>query len=170
MVIWLTGLSASGKTTIGKLVFKLLKEREQNTIFVDGDEIRKVFKWNKNEQHFSEEGRRKVAESISDLCLWLDQQGMNVICCTISLYDHLHRRNRKSFSGYFEVFLDTPFQQLRERDRKKLYSTEMPHVAKNVVGVDLPYNKPKNPDLVIKNKNGEDLEKIAQIILNKAGF
>ena len=66
--------------------------------------------------------------------------------------------------------MDTPFQQLRERDRKKLYSTEMPHVAKNVVGVDLPYNKPKNPDLVIKNKNGEDLEKIAQIILNKAGF
>ena len=93
---------------------------------------------------------------------------MNVICCTISLYDHLHRRNRKSFSGYFEVFLDTPFQQLRERDRKKLYSTEMPHVAKNVVGVDLPYNKPKNPDLVIKNiKSKEELLNYAAPLVEK---
>ena len=44
MVIWLTGLSASGKTTIGTFVFKLLREREQNTIFVDGDDIRKILK------------------------------------------------------------------------------------------------------------------------------
>ena len=170
MVIWLTGLSASGKTTIGKLVFKLLKEHEKNTIFVDGDDIRKVFKWNQDDQHYSKEGRRKVSETIGALCLWLDQQDMNVICCTISLYDHLHQSNRKTFSNYFEVFLDTPFQQLRERDKNNLYSIKTPHEPKNVVGMDLPFDKPKNPDLIIKNKDDVDPEKLARLILDKAGF
>ena len=170
MVIWLTGLSASGKTTIGTFVFKLLREREQNTIFVDGDDIRKIFNWDKEEQYFSEEGRRQVSESISDICLWLDKQGMNVVCCTISLYDHLHQRNRKTFSSYFEVFLDTPFQQLCERDKNNLYAKKPPYVSKKVVGIELPFNKPKSPDLILKNKDGVDPEKLARLIIDKAGF
>ena len=78
--------------------------------------------------------------------------------------------NRKTFSSYFEVFLDTPFQQLCERDKNNLYAKKPPYVSKKVVGIELPFNKPKSPDLILKNKDGVDPEKLARLIIDKAGF
>lgn len=169
MVIWLTGLSGAGKTTIGRHVHAILKKKAPNTVFIDGDEVRRLFGWHEDEHFFTLDGRREVAERIAELCAWLDRQGINVVCCTISLFGFLHERNRKTFSSYFEVFIDVPLEILFERDDKNLYARAQRGEIKNVVGIDLPFAPPQNPDLVIDNgTDGADPRRIARHILIEA--
>ncbi len=110
-----------------------------------------------------------VAGYIHDLCVWCDRQGINVVCCTISLFDDLHQMNRKVFSGYFEVFIDVPMEVLKKRDGKNLYGPAFSGRTRNVMGVDLPFTPPADPDMVVDNSvDGIDLEAIAADILERA--
>ena len=169
MVIWITGLSASGKTTLGKAVYDELKVRERNTVLVDGDHIRKIFKHdNKNESYTMEE-RKKNADRICDLCAWLDSQGINVVCCILSLFEESRKWNRENYSKYFEVFIDVPMEVLMKREIKGLYKAAKAGELKNVVGVDIAFAKPSNPDFVLDNSaDNVDFKKVASEILKKA--
>jgi adenylylsulfate kinase-like enzyme len=165
MVIWITGLSGSGKSTIGQEIWLRLREIEPNTVLVDGDRIREVLGLDKGDENYTIAARQKVAERIYELCRWLDEQKVNVVCCTISLFEDLHRLNRKNLSNYFEVFMDVPLDILKRRDFKGLYSGKIP----NVVGLDIPYSKPLNPDLTIDNsEDRESLNIFVERILEQA--
>ena len=135
MVIWLTGLSGAGKTTIGNLLFKKIKSKKQHTVFLDGDILREV--WGDQLGH-NIAGRRKNAERISKLCALLDSQGIDVVVCVLSIFPEWLVWNRRNFSGYFEIFLDVPFETVRERDSKGLYSLAREGKLVNVVGIDIP--------------------------------
>ena len=91
-VYWITGLAGAGKTTIGKLLYEKIREKESNTVFLDGDILREVFG---NDLGYSKEDRRKCAMRYSRLCAMLQRQGMNVICCTISMLDSVRDWNRE---------------------------------------------------------------------------
>lgn len=169
MVIWLTGLSGSGKTTIGRRLIDLWRPQAPNTVLLDGDEIRKVLGLEKNRKYYTLEGRRHTAARIGELCAWLDRQGINVVCCTISLFRELHDRNRAVLSGYFEVYLDAPVEALAQRDTKNLYAPALKGDLKNVVGVDLPFDVPADPDMVIDAAaDRPDFQRIAATILKQA--
>ena len=90
-LIWITGLAGSGKTTIGKGVFQKFKEKESNTVFVDGDEYRELF----NFSGYSKNERLTVAKNIIKLCKFLINQNINVICCTISLFKEIQEINKR---------------------------------------------------------------------------
>lgn len=168
MVIWVIGLSGSGKTTLGRHIYDLFKKDEPNTVFVDGDEIRQIFGHNK-EVSYTIEGRRVNAQRICQLCAWLDRQNMNVVCCITSLFEESREWNRRTYSKYFEVFISVPLEILKKRDPKGLYRAIISGAIKNVIGVDIPFSAPKNPDYIFDNsKNNVDLEKVALDILNKA--
>jgi adenylylsulfate kinase-like enzyme len=99
----------------------------------------------------------------------MDRQGINVVCCTMSLFDEIHRRNREVFSEYFEVFLDVSMETLRRRDNKNLYGPASRGEVRNVIGVDLPFDPPRAPHLAIDNEeDGADLAAVAASILEKA--
>ena len=149
MVIWITGLANAGKTTIGQHVFEIWRQIHPNTVLVDGDDVRRLFGLEKGEKLYSVEGRQMVAERICDMCAWLDRQEINVVCCTISLFKDLQKRNRDTFSQYFEVFIEVPMDVLRHRDQKNLYEEAQRGDIANVVGVDLPFDPPEFPDLVL---------------------
>ena len=83
MVVWLVGMSGSGKTTVGRLVYNAYKKIHPNTVFVDGDEIRALFKHDDLKKDYSVEQRRRNAERIYEICLWLDRQGINVVCLSL---------------------------------------------------------------------------------------
>lgn len=152
MVIWLIGMSGAGKTTIGREVYELVKTSLPNTVFVDGDEVRDIFRHD-NEDAYTVEGRRLNSERVSALCRWLDRQGINVVCSMLSIFEDHRQANRAAFSRYFEVYIEATLDELMTRDYKDLYRAAKAGQQCNVVGVDIPFPPPTNPDMVIRNGN-----------------
>lgn len=170
MVIWLIGLSGSGKTTIGREVCILWKDIAPNTVLVDGDDIRKLLNDEDTEKSYSLSARRQNAERIFRLCKWLDSQGMNVVCCILSIFPDLRQNNREQFSRYFEVLVDAPLSTLAKRDEKDLYKRALRGEISNVVGVDIEFPRPERMDMTIDNSMFQtDPIDIARNILIAAG-
>lgn len=151
MVIWLVGLSGSGKTTIGRSLYSRLKAGNAATLFLDGDEVRELFSHDVKPSDYSLAGRRLSGERMHRLCGWLDSQGIDVVCCVISMFPDITALNRDRYTHFMEVFVDVPLEVLVERDNKSLYKSAINGEINNVVGIDLPYEKPVSPDLIINN-------------------
>jgi adenylylsulfate kinase len=169
LIIWLTGLSASGKTSIGTELVRLWKAETPNVVFMDGDEVRRVLEWKDGTDDYTRDVRHRIAWRYSDMCAWLDSQDINVVCSGICFFDDVRKRNRETFSSYFEAYIDVPMEILRKRDNKNLYARAFKGEIKNVVGVDLMLEPPTAPDMVIDNsEDGADLAAIAADVLTKA--
>jgi len=136
---------------MGRSTYETWKQTSPNTVFVDGDEIRKIFRLNDGADPYSVESRNKIAWSYHNLSVWLDHQGMNVVCCTIMNNQQVLDENRKLLSNYFEVYMDTPFEILQLRDKNNLYESALIGKTENVVGVDITYHPPEHPDMVFDN-------------------
>lgn len=170
MVIWLVGMSGAGKTTIGREVYALVKAASPNTVFVDGDEVREIFRHD-GEYAYTVEGRRQNSERIGALCRWLDRQGINVVCSMLSIFEDHRQANRAAFSRYFEVYVEATLDELMTRDYKNLYRAAKAGQQHNVVGVDIPFPPPANPDMVIRNGNPPvDSRLAAREIVERSGI
>jgi adenylylsulfate kinase-like enzyme len=169
MVIWLMGLSGAGKTTIGLEVVKMWKQLCANIVHIDGDEVRKVFRHTSGDA-YSLEGRKLNADRIHALCALLDQQNINVVCSVLTPFQSTRDQNRRVFGRYFEVYVSAPLDVLIQRDRKNLYAPALRGELKDVVGIDVPFEVPKHPDLIIDNGlEFVDLRETATDILGRAG-
>jgi len=162
-VYWLTGLSGSGKTTIAKELYNRLKFSKSNVIFLDGDTLREVLG---NTGGHSLEDRKKLAMVYSRLCKVLSEQGFDVICSTISLFKEVHEYNRNNIKNYYEIFIECDMNELIRRDQKGIYSKALRGEIKDVIGINLPYDKPLHPSLVIDNSEKNDLDKKVDTIIN----
>lgn len=145
-VYWITGLSGAGKTTIGKLFYEELKTEHPNTVFLDGDMLRKVFG---DDLGYTREERIKCAMRYSRLCAMLQEQGMHVVCCTISMFDCVREWNRENINNYREIYIKVSMDTLRNRDQKGLYSGITEEKQKEVAGIHVEVEEPKFPDLVL---------------------
>jgi adenylylsulfate kinase-like enzyme len=148
MVVWLIGLAGAGKTSIGRALYKLVRDRDPATVFIDGDHVRNIMG---HDLGYSLEDRRANGWRICRLCAYLDQQNINVVCATLSQFHDQQQWNRAEYSRYFEVFVDVPMETLVRRDQKGLYTGALAGTVKNVVGVDMPFPAPLAPDLVLAN-------------------
>jgi cytidine diphosphoramidate kinase len=146
MIIWLIGMSGSGKTTLARELYRRLKPEHPDLTLLDGDEFREIFG---GDVDHTIEGRRKNAERISRFCRVLDEQHINVIAAVLSIFPEWQAWNRSTFSSYYEIFLDVPLSELERRDTKGLYQGARAGRIPNVVGVDIPFPPPANPDLVL---------------------
>ena len=160
-VYWITGLSGAGKTTIGKLLYSKINEEYSNTVFLDGDMLRKVFG---DDVGYSEEDRRKCAMRYSRLCAMLQEQGMNVVCCTISMFHSVRDWNRQNIRNYKEIYLKVSMDTLRRRDQKGLYSGTTEEKQKEVVGIHMDIEEPECPDLILENDGEKTPEEQVEII------
>lgn len=163
-VYWITGLSGAGKTTIGKLLYERVKEKHLNTIFLDGDILRKVFG---GDLGYSKEERRKCAMRYARLCAMLQEQDMNVICCTISMFDSVREWNRENIQNYIEVYIEVPMEILEKRNQKNLYYDAKQGMAANVVGIDLELELPKAADIKLFNDGTRKPEELCEDILSQ---
>lgn len=151
MIVWLVGMSGAGKSTIGRHLHTAMKADNPATVLVDGDEIRGIFRQDQGEADYSVAGRRKNARRIQEMCRWLDRQDMDVVCCILSVFRDTLAWNRETYSDYFEVFVDAPFDDLVERNPKNLYKLALSGQTRNVVGVDIEFEPPESPDMHLVN-------------------
>ena len=148
MVIWFTGISGTGKTTLGKKFFIFLKKKHPSTIFLDGDEFRKIFK---NDIKYTLEDRDKNASRLTNLIKYLSRQKINIVVAANITNPKFRIWCRKHINNYFEIYISANRKNLLKRDYKKLYKNITIGKIKNVVGVDLPFKRPVNSDLYIDN-------------------
>lgn len=161
-LIWITGLSGSGKSTVAKLIFDLIKKRTPNTVIIDGDFFREI---TGNDLGHKLEDRIKNAYRIVKMCKYLYDQDINVICSTMSLYREIHEFIYGNFENPLIAYLDVSMEELKKRNQKGLYSD-----GKNVTGIDLPFDEPTNKEFVLKVNNENNLDKIIKEILTRSGI
>ncbi len=164
MIIWLIGLSGAGKTAVGREVYRELRARHPNTVFLDGDAFRAVVG---DDLGHSLEERRRNADRFCRLCGLLDEQGINAVCAILSVFHDSQRWNRAHFRHYFEVLLEVPFDELVRRDRKGLYRSALAGETHDVVGVDIEFPRPCRPDLVLENGGERSVREVARTILDQ---
>ena len=167
-LVWITGLSGSGKSTIAKSLTALLKKKGVKVILLDGDEIRNILvPMREQEQSYTKNERIKLAIQYSKLGNLLVKQGFMVIIATISLFKEVHIWNRKNIKGYFEVYLKVSLEELQRRDPKKIYSRFNAGELKNVAGLDLDIDEPRSPDWVVSCQLNKKVPDIALELMNK---
>lgn len=167
-VIWITGLSGAGKTTLAKGIIRNLAENNNKTpILIDGDDIRQVLNSSKtNQSQFGRNERIELAFKYSRLSKLFSEQGHLVIVATISLFQEIHEWNKHNISDYFEIYLKVSLDILRERDTKNIYKMFDAGTIKNVSGLDLDIDEPKKPDLVLDSESTFDynLKRVMNLI------
>lgn len=151
-VFWFTGLSGVGKSTIGRGFVKRLKKNHEDVIYLDGDEMRVVLE---ADEKYSYEERKKIAFIYCRLCKLLADQGYDVVITTISMFHECQKWNRENQYCYYEIYLVTSFEVLMKR-RASLFSSR----SRNIVGIDIPAEEPKEPDVVLDNSGDRSPEEM----------
>ena len=142
-VIWLTGLSGAGKTTLAKA----LQQALPGALLLDGDALRSVL--SASQTGVDRESRLALALTYARLCRLLADQGATVIIATISLFHAVHAWNRENIHNYLEIFLDVPEDIRRQRDPKGLYATQPQNGKPSMAGLDVAVEFPLQPDIRI---------------------
>ena len=162
MVIWITGLSGSGKSTVADAMIRMLKPHLPELVLLDGDVIRALFGKNLD---YSEPSRVIQVERLRTMAKLLSEQGLVVIVTVLYCHPDLMSWNRVNIRDYFEIYMDAPMDVLMARDVKGLYSKAKRGEMPNVVGLDVPWHSPENPDLHVRSDNGENPEAYARRII-----
>lgn len=142
-VYFFTGLSGAGKTTLGGLFHQRLKAAKPNVVLLDGDEIRGAFG---EDVGYTQGERLRWAQRIFRVCRLLSGQGIDVVVCSIAMYGSVRQWNRANIPNYKEIYIKASRDTLLQRNQKGLYTA-----GKNVVGIDLPFEEPQTPDIVLPN-------------------
>lgn len=167
IVIWFTGLSGSGKTTIAIALEKVLNEKRFLTQVLDGDNVRTGIN---NNLGFSEKDRTENIRRISEVSKLFLDCGIITLNCFVSPTIEI-RENARNIIGtdnFVEVFVNTPIEVCEQRDVKGLYKKARAGEIKNFTGIDAPFEAPVNPAIDVKTANlsvQESVEVILQKIL-----
>lgn len=147
-LIWFTGLSASGKSTIAHSVEKKLYDIGYRTYVLDGDNVRHGINSNLG---FSREDRKENLRRIAELSKLFVDAGILVLAAFISPYseDRKYIMSRFQDDNYLEIYVKCSIQECENRDPKGQYKKARKGIIKNYTGISAPYEEPEDPDLVI---------------------
>jgi len=161
LVIWMTGLSGSGKTTIAVALEQMLAKDGVVTQVLDGDNIRSGINSNLS---FSEVDRKENIRRIAEVSKLFVNCGVVTLNCFVSPTKDI-RQQAKDILGedMVEVFVNTPFEECEKRDVKGLYAKARAGEIKNFTGLDAPFEAPENPFLDVKTV-GRSVEDCAKQI------
>ena len=158
ILFWITGLSGSGKTTLAKRLISFIDNKYGSSVHLDGDTLRNVL----NLHGYSFEDRISNSEKFTKIAKILTDQGINVIFSLVGLMNKPRAWNRKNISKYVEIYIKSDVKKIISSNKKKIYKKK-----KNVVGINIKPQFPKNPDIVINNTLDNNLKSLDLELRNK---
>jgi bifunctional enzyme CysN/CysC len=163
-VIWFTGLSGSGKSTIANAVERKLYAAGRHTYMLDGDNVRHGLN---RDLGFTEVDRVENVRRVAEVAALMADAGLIVLVSFISPYRAERQMARELLpeGDFIEVFVDTPIEECRRRDPKALYAKADAGLIKNFTGVDAPYEAPERPEVWLKTLSGF-VEALAERVLD----
>jgi adenylylsulfate kinase len=161
--VWFTGLSGSGKSTIGTLLAGKLKSMGRNVEVLDGDVVRTNLSQGLT---FSKEDRDINIRRIGFVAHLLCRNGVAVICAAISPYKDIREKNRKLIGNFIEVYVKASVKTCQERDVKGLYQKALAGEIDKFSGISDPYEPPDFPEVICDTEK-ETVEESTQKIIDK---
>jgi bifunctional enzyme CysN/CysC len=171
-VLWFTGLSGAGKSSIANMVEKKLLAMGRHTYLLDGDNVRHGLN---RDLGFTDEDRVDNIRRVAEVAQLMVDAGLIVIAAFISPF-RSERRLARSLMGedeFLEIHMDTPIEVAEQRDPKGLYKKARSGKLKNFTGIDSPYEVPENPELVLTAGTGsveEMADRVIALLREKGKF
>jgi adenylylsulfate kinase len=162
-ILWFTGLSASGKSTIAHGVEKELHNRGLRSYVLDGDNVRQGIN---SDLGFSRSDRKENIRRIVEISKLLLDAGLIVLASFISPYEEDRAFVRSCFSGdnIYEVYIKCSIQECERRDPKGMYAKARSGIIKEYTGISAPYETPESPQLIIDTENNNIAESINMVL------
>ena len=163
ILLWFTGLSGSGKSTIANSVEQELHKNKVHTYTLDGDNIRKGLN---SDLSFSSEDRSENIRRIAETAHLMMDAGLVVLAAFVSPYrkDREHIRNVIGDDNMVEIYINTSVEECERRDVKGLYKKARKGEIKNMTGISAPYESPLHPDIQINTEEVTVVDATKQII------
>jgi adenylylsulfate kinase len=159
-VLWFTGLSGSGKSTIATRVHEALERRGVAVEYIDGDALREVFPSTGYTRPEREEHLRRTGYMASRLA----EHGVTVVASFVSPYRESRDFIRKLCRAFVEIYVATPLDECERRDAKGLYARARRGEIRNFTGIDDPYEPPEHPELTLDTRVLSVDESVAQVL------
>ncbi|GLS18202.1 adenylyl-sulfate kinase [Labrys miyagiensis] len=162
-IVWFTGLSGSGKSTIANLVEAELSHAGHHTMLLDGDNVRHGLN---RDLGFSDADRVENIRRVGEVAKLFVESGTIVLCSFISPFEAERAlvRSLVDPSEFVEIFVDTPIEDCIKRDPKGLYAKALAGQIKHFTGVTSPYERPENAEIVLKTP-GHSAAELAQTVM-----
>ena len=144
--IWFTGLSSSGKTTIANEVASNLRFMDISVVVLDGDKVRDKIS---SDLGYTKEERDKHIIRVADICRLITDNDVLNIACVISPTRKIREYARNNISNFSEVYIKCSLKECQKRDAKGYYKMYKEGNIKDFVGMNVPYEEPLNPELVL---------------------
>ena len=168
-VLWFTGLSGSGKSTIASGLEKLLLEKKKLCYRLDGDNLRLGLN---SDLDFSEKDRNENVRRVMEVSKLFMDAGLITLVCLISPFRAMRKLAKETIGKdrFFEIYVKTDFETCQKRDVKGLYSKASSGKILDFTGMSSPYEEPENPDLILDttvSSVDESVTKVFQFLEDK---
>ena len=159
ILFWVTGLSGSGKTSISKKIKKEICKKFGPTIIVSGDDLRKIFGFNK----YDPQSRKSLSKKFCKFAKFITDQKINLIFAIVGLINEPRKWNKKNISNYVEIYVKANLSQIKKKRKKKLYLKK----KNSIVGMQIKPQYPKKPNIIIVNNFRKSIEELSKSLIKK---
>ena len=160
ILFWVTGLSGSGKTIIAKKIKKDISKYYGPTLIVSGDDLRKIFKFNK----YTASERKVLGEYYCHYAKFITNQKVNLIFAVVAMRDSTRNWNKKNIDNYLEIYIKTNIKTIIKANKKKIYHKKN---SGDIVGINIKPELPKKSDIIINNNFKKSTDILSKELISK---
>ena len=158
ILFWITGLSGAGKTSISNKIYHRIKSKYGPTLYINGDELRKIF----DLKSYDNSDRKKGGMKYSKFFKKITDQNINVLFAGMALFDEIRIWNRINVENYLEIYIKTNLKKIINKRYTKVYKKKT-----KLVGIDITPEFPKKPNIIINNNFNKSIEKLSNELILK---